>query len=194
MRYQNKRNGKIAKVVKRDEKCMTVLLQYEDGTSTCISNSTFKRWWKLLEEEVEVEAQLKEIPGEAVEPVKKEIVKEKRDSATELKIKFSSITDIANKLVTDFGGSMHIRKSQTNIVNYKLNNYIAFSIKFSSKAGVILCTKSKYLTEDLLYNFDENNHFSFNRKFLIPDTSDETKRLVIDIINKIYENSKKEEK
>lgn len=175
---------------------MTVLLQYEDGTSTCISNSTFKRWWKLLEEEVGVEAQLKEIPGEAVEPVKKEMVKEdakkeKRDSTPEWKIKFSSITDIANQIVTEFGGSIHIRKSQTNTVNYKLNNYIAFSIKFSSKAGVILCTKSKYLTEDLIHNFDENNHFSFNRKFLIPDTSDETKRLVIDIINKIYENSKR---
>lgn len=49
MVYQNKRNGKITSNVTFDEKFKTYLVEFEDGTSTSVSVSTFKRWYKQVE-------------------------------------------------------------------------------------------------------------------------------------------------
>ena len=47
--YLNKRNGKLATLVSEDSKFKTVLLQYEDGSTTNVSIPTFKRWWKCVD-------------------------------------------------------------------------------------------------------------------------------------------------
>lgn len=56
MAYQNKRNGKITSNVTFDEKFKTYLVEFEDGTSTSVSASTFKRWYKQVEGTVTVDA------------------------------------------------------------------------------------------------------------------------------------------
>lgn len=55
MMYVNKKNGKVATVVSEDEKCKTVILEYEDNSTTCVTTSTLKRWWKKFEAEEVVE-------------------------------------------------------------------------------------------------------------------------------------------
>lgn len=52
MKYENKRNGKVATVIEINEKFHTVMLEYNDGTTQNITSSTFKRWWKEVKEEV----------------------------------------------------------------------------------------------------------------------------------------------
>lgn len=55
-RFINKKNGRVATVERRDEKCGTVILMYEDGQGgTTVTTATLKRWWKKVQEE-EVEA------------------------------------------------------------------------------------------------------------------------------------------
>lgn len=51
MKYQNKRNGKVASLISEDSKFKTVLLEYEDGSTVSVSQSTLKRWWKQLSAE-----------------------------------------------------------------------------------------------------------------------------------------------
>ena len=52
MKYENKKNNRVAMVVETDDKAKTTMLQYEDdNTTTVVSNSTLKRWWKLLKDE-----------------------------------------------------------------------------------------------------------------------------------------------
>lgn len=51
MKYTNKKTGVIAELVRENEKFKTVDLLKEDGTSTTISISTLKRWWKAIPEE-----------------------------------------------------------------------------------------------------------------------------------------------
>lgn len=50
MRYENKKNGKVMTILKQDDKKGTMLIQFEDGTSTSITTGTFKRWYKKVEE------------------------------------------------------------------------------------------------------------------------------------------------
>ena len=52
MKYENKKNFRVAMVVETDDKAKTTMLQYEDdNTTTVVSNSTLKRWWKLLKDD-----------------------------------------------------------------------------------------------------------------------------------------------
>ena len=52
MKYENKRNGKVAEIVKQDKEKGTILLQFTDGSSTMVTEGTFKRWYKAVEQEV----------------------------------------------------------------------------------------------------------------------------------------------
>ena len=56
MKYMNKRNGKVVELVNMDEKYKTVELREagQEKTFTC-TTSTFKRWYKKLEEQEVVE-------------------------------------------------------------------------------------------------------------------------------------------
>lgn len=50
MMYQNKRNNRIAVIIEENSKFNTVLLQFEDDNSTTsITTSTLKRWWRKIE-------------------------------------------------------------------------------------------------------------------------------------------------
>ena len=53
--YRCDRNGvtKQAELVEENKKAKTVTLQLEDGTFKAVSESTFKRWWKPVEDETE---------------------------------------------------------------------------------------------------------------------------------------------
>lgn len=56
MKYENKKNNRVAMVVETDDKAKTTMLQYEDdNTTTVVSNSTLKRWWKALKDDEVVE-------------------------------------------------------------------------------------------------------------------------------------------
>ena len=51
MKYQNKKNGKIVTEARVDGKTTNYILFFEDGSKTICTSSTFKRWYKALDEE-----------------------------------------------------------------------------------------------------------------------------------------------
>ena len=65
MKYINSSNGKVAELIEVNEKTGTVTLEYVDTKKpTGISPSTFKRWWKKVEEdEVQEQKELVPMPG-----------------------------------------------------------------------------------------------------------------------------------
>lgn len=74
MKYQNKQNGKVTKSVEFDEKTRCYDISFEDGSNTRISGSTFKRWYKKLEEEEVQEQKLVSMPGaEKLAELKQEV-------------------------------------------------------------------------------------------------------------------------
>ena len=58
MKYINKRNGKVATKdeASYNDKTKTVIMVYEDGSNTTVSESTLKRWWKKLDSPEVVES------------------------------------------------------------------------------------------------------------------------------------------
>lgn len=51
MKYMNKKNNKVAELIKEDKVRSTVMLQYADGSNTTLTTGTFKRWWKAIADE-----------------------------------------------------------------------------------------------------------------------------------------------
>ena len=54
MKYQNRKNGKVAELVSTNEKFKTVRLRYEDGTERDYNTSTLGKSFKKLAEEASV--------------------------------------------------------------------------------------------------------------------------------------------
>lgn len=82
MKYQNKRNGKIAidvtQTVEQKEKYKTVTLTFEDGAVQDITTATFKRWYKKIEDDVEVE-QTDDTKTETDDAYVDEVMKQKEE-------------------------------------------------------------------------------------------------------------------
>lgn len=51
MKYQHKKNGKIVTIIERNEKYKTVMIEFEDGSTQSVTEPTFKRWWKKIDDE-----------------------------------------------------------------------------------------------------------------------------------------------
>lgn len=50
MKYQNRKNNKIATLAREDAERKTVILEFEDGSNTTVTTSTLKRWWKKIDD------------------------------------------------------------------------------------------------------------------------------------------------
>lgn len=62
MKYQHKKNFKVAELIETNDKSKMVTLQYEeDGTYTSATFSTFQRWWKKIDEDQPVETVIEEV-------------------------------------------------------------------------------------------------------------------------------------
>ena len=76
--YKNTQNGKIVTSAELNEKTKTYLITFEDGKTTSVSASTFKRWYKKIDDGKEVE---KAGDGTPLAEVGKEIAKQAKQKA-----------------------------------------------------------------------------------------------------------------
>lgn len=60
MKYRHTKDNRVMEVIKEDTDRKTYLIKFEDGTSTTIAHSTFKRWWKPIDEDDEYVAEIME--------------------------------------------------------------------------------------------------------------------------------------
>lgn len=87
MKYENTRNHKVGTLVEQNDKTKTVILEFEDGTSTAVTFSTLKRWWKKLEDA--------EVPKQ--EETKEEIVQEEAKEMSQEAI--NAVPDALKKFI-----------------------------------------------------------------------------------------------
>lgn len=90
MKYYNTRNKKVMEILKQDEKKGTMLIKFEDGTSTSITTGTFKRWYRQVEDNVatEIETPVNEpvravVDGDTDEEYIQEVMQQKKDLGIE---------------------------------------------------------------------------------------------------------------
>lgn len=86
--YKHAQNGKIVVKAELNEKTKTYLLTFEDGKTSSCTSSTFKRWYKKIDDgKEEVEESKQEAPAEEttpeekVAPVKQKAPKVKKETA-----------------------------------------------------------------------------------------------------------------
>ena len=72
MKYQNKQNGVVADLIEMNDKTKMVIIQGPEKPISC-TISTFKRWWKKMDDEVQ-EQKLVPMPGvEKLAELKEEV-------------------------------------------------------------------------------------------------------------------------
>lgn len=80
MKYENKRNGAVVEFVRQDNKRQEVIVKTADGKINPISISTWKRWWKKIEDSSKAEepklVPMPVNPSGAEEHAKREVAKQ----------------------------------------------------------------------------------------------------------------------
>ena len=132
MKYQNKQTGVVAELVEMNDKSKMVILQGEKPISCTIS--TFKRWWKKVEEQVQEEKlvpmpgaeKLAELKAEVDEDtcadgrkysdIGKEIAEQAKQKAKSVKVKKEKEVKPAKK------SSVNIDEQQEQIIDFLAHN------------------------------------------------------------------------
>ena len=198
MKYMNKRNGKVFELVSQDEKYKTVMLQEEgqEKQTTC-TTSTFKRWYKKLEEgqempepmtDEQVEAQLLEqaqavvdaepltsVPVCVVEEDAPEVKPEKREKKARAKKQPKDFTDLLqyiDEVAAEHGMVPYIREKQPYLRNYRINGEgpCVFNTLTTGKKIRLHC-KTKLLPETVYEQMGTVNH-CFDRWYDIVTDAD----------------------
>lgn len=191
MKYMNKRNGKVFELVSQDEKYKTVMLQ-EEGQEKAITctTSTFKRWYKKLEEgqemselmtDEQVEAQLLEqaravvdaepltsVPVCVVEEDAHEKKQEKKARVKKQPKDFTELLQYIDEVAAEHEMIPYVREKQSYLRNYRINGEgpVVFLVYTRSRA-VIQC-KTKLLPETVYEQMKKVNH-CFDRQYDITE-------------------------
>ncbi len=149
MKYQNRRNGKVVKVVEQNEKFKTVIIEFEDGKTQNITTSTFKRWYKKVEEEV-VEQVVEEQPVEEAEVVKPVSIAEcEKEESEEQQVVITARDEVVKELVDYFQvmEGVTVRMWNPYYAAVKVNGKPVLEFRVLKKGTVTLYTKESYLPE-----------------------------------------------
>ena len=205
MKYMNKRNGKVVELVNMDEKYKTVELQEagQEKTFTC-TTSTFKRWYKKLEEQEvaepmtdeQVETQLMEQAQAVVDaepltsvPVcvvedKPEVKPEKKEKKARAKKQPKDFTDLLqyiDEVAAEHGMIPYVREKQPYLRNYRINGEgpVVFLVYTRSKA--VLQCKTKLLPDTVYEQMKQVNH-CFDRQYNITEDKQFAETVISNIV------------
>lgn len=191
-KYENKRNGAVVEFVRDDPKNDGVIIKTSDGKINSLSYSTWKRWWKKVEEttveeptkeETTVESNLVPMPGaDKLVDLKKEYSKTEPTKKSKNK-KTSSNAQVAEELknyifdkVTKLNGTIGgVQDFDRNFRALQFNDK-QFCKMIFGKSYVKLCFRNDAIKDvikvDKLVNYTYNAQINF-KKF-----DDETKNLI----------------
>ena len=196
MKYTNKRNGKVVELVELNEKYKTVMLQEEGEKPFTVTTSTFKRWYKKLEEgqevpesltDEQVEAQLLEqaqavvdaepltsVPVCVVEEDAPEVKPEKQKKARAKRQSkdFTDLLQYIDEVAAEHGMVPYIREKQPYLRNYRINGEgpCVFNTLTTGKKIRLHC-KTKLLPETVYEQMGTVNH-CFDRWYDIVTDAD----------------------
>lgn len=192
MKYTNKRNGKVVELVELNEKYKTVMLQEEGEKPFTVTTSTFKRWYKKLEEQAavepmtdeQVEAQLLEqaqavvdaepltsVPVCVVEedvPEVKPGKKQRKARAKKQPKDFTDLLQYIDEVAAEHGMVPYIREKQPYLRNYRINGEGPVVFLVYTRSKVVLQCKTKLLPETVYEQMRKANH-CFDRQYDITE-------------------------
>lgn len=150
--YEDRRTKKRGKLVERDEKYKTLLMESDDGKSFNITYGGFKSNWRKVDEEiptVEEALQEVEVPAEIIKNDEDKIVNNVKPVKTEKKTRdqknvstehksISDFEEVFNKFVTSFNSekvSVQIAKNRKGnksdfaIIMLGMNRFVEFYLR-----------------------------------------------------------------
>ena len=142
--YEDRRTKKQGKLLERDEKFKTLLMQSHDGKSFNISYGSFKSNWRSCEEpeetieesltEVEVPEEIPEVVTEVIEPVKQERKKQAERQVSsgyeEVTLKVIEYAESFNDVKVSSGAVPNKRR-----VTIKVDNQRIFVLTYKVRKG-----------------------------------------------------------
>lgn len=213
MKYENRKNNRVATVVETDDRAKTTMLQFEDdNTTTVVSNSTLKRWWKPLkdseedtmatEEAVQEQGVLpenevagdgtpladvgKEIAEQAKEKGKKEKRKKERKPKTPV-FDSGELIQYIKEYTTGKGCTMVTRHkkdgSDMNKVAFKVGGHMLGTLTFS-RSNVSVNVRPNVFSEEPTKKVDS----LFGARYIFKEDTTETRELCVSIIDAAYDN------
>ena len=171
MKYQNRKNGKVAELVSTNEKFKTVRLRYEDGTERDYTTSTLgKSFKKLVEEEVSAVAVVIEEPviekkEDEVQVVNEQEQKSKQDLVFDAVMQFVQ----ENSFTTKSRGTKYW-------FNIKVNGHAVVELLIK-KSGLMTVYVSKTVAEKL------GADYTIVKNYYLPDVM---KNVDIDSMKRVF--------
>lgn len=222
-KFENRKNGRVATIVKFDEKAKSCVLTYDDGNGgTTVSTATLMKSWKRLQADVETAVETavateeevasdgtpyKEIAKEIVKDGKKaksKAVKEKKQRVKKEKAPDFDSQEL-RKYVIDYckdslKATITERKksdgSTMNKVALKINNHMFATMSWSKKivsVNVRSCVKGSEAPTKMFENT------IFGAHYIVSEDTDTVRSMIVELLSKAVEDqvnrkSKKEDK
>lgn len=168
------RNGQLAEILKEDEN--NVLIKLENGEEKKLSQSTIKRWWKIVAEIIPQSEEI--IQEEPAEEAKVEEIKNEEEIIKSNNLKEFIIEESSKRNCTIFSGKVKA------LVSIKYNNVTALAFTFGKK-GINLWLRETNC-EGITDSFKKTNHL-FGARISLKEVTDENKKLIINLIEKSIE-------
>lgn len=201
-KYVNKMNGATMMtdgVI--DDKTKTLAITKEDGTEQRIASSTFKRWWKKVEDITETEVPVE--TDTVVENVENSVenvvtteecvpvtVEETKPTETEVKPKkkptvkpnpevIDNIINYVMDTAVAAGATVFVPAKEIKMRSLKINGHMFMAFNFSSKSVVLRCRGA--VTKDVAAPTRTVNHM-FDYNYVVTEFNENVKELIDKLI------------
>lgn len=191
MKYINKRNDVVVQVVSEDPKFKTLIVrEVETGKEKSITTSTFKRWYKKVEEPVALESVVEEpAPVEeqvvAPEPVAPEpqVVAKSHKAPRGMTPDVKALHEYVLNTCLELGGNIFVPSTNIKFRGLKVgkNNFIKYN--WSNKS-VMLFVRAKSLGLDT--PITPVNH-TYNDKYVFREDTPENRAEIYRIMKTAYD-------
>lgn len=183
MKYQNRKNGKVAELVSMNEKFKTVRLRYEDGTERDYTTSTLGKSFKKLAEEETVavaEPVVEEKEAEEVAPVVEDVEEKQEDKKNAVqKTVRDSITDFLKNLCAEGAENVDtiaVRYWGDYYFGVKLNKKAVLEVRIKKNGSITIYVKEEKAKELGL-------EYSVVKNYYLPAV---VKDVAVDTIKKLF--------
>lgn len=204
MMYQNKRNNRIAVVIEENQKFNTILLQFtDDNSTTSITTSTLKRWWRKIEapEAVEPVIEEDEVAGDGTsyKEVMQEIIQDEEVANSKEKSKGKAKADKKERrrrepeayaveaveyvynVVKSFGDEIFVPAKDIKMRSFKVGGHIYCKFNYSN-TSITVAVRGVSIPENFTAPKKTVNHLFDSLYQFTSALTDTDRQLIADIL------------
>lgn len=204
MMYQNKRNNRIAVVIEENQKFNTILLQFtDDESTTSITTSTLKRWWRKIEapEAVEPVIEEDEVAGDGTpyKEVMQEIIQDEEVAKSKEKSKGKAKADKKERrrrepeayaveaveyvynVVKTFGDEIFVPATDIKMRTFKVGGHMYCKFNYSN-TSITIAVRGASIPENFTAPNKTVNHLFDSLYQFTSALTDADRQLIADIL------------